>query len=114
MSSPLGQGVDWYNFEHHHGGLAGFTPEQVFTGRYQELAVTRQQALDVRYQVNPERFVRGRPVVDMPPASVAINPISPEEAELGVSSAVNFPTLPRAKHTARETTLILEELSETG
>jgi putative transposase len=24
----------WYNFEHHHSGLAGFTPEQVFTGCY--------------------------------------------------------------------------------
>jgi len=23
----------WYNFSHHHSGLAGFTPEQVFTGR---------------------------------------------------------------------------------
>jgi putative transposase len=22
--------VDWYNFEHHHSGLAGFTPEQVY------------------------------------------------------------------------------------
>ncbi|MCL1484228.1 MAG: IS3 family transposase [Marinobacter sp.] len=100
--------VDWYNFEHHHSGLAGFTPEQVFTGRYQELAVTRQQALDRWYQANPERFVCGRPVAHMPPTSVAINPISSEEAKLGVPSAVNFPTLARAKHTARETTLILE------
>ncbi|MEK6748892.1 MAG: integrase core domain-containing protein [Pseudomonadota bacterium] len=24
---------DWYNFQHAHSGLAGFTPEQVFTGR---------------------------------------------------------------------------------
>ncbi len=23
---------DWYNFAHHHAGLAGYTPEQVFTG----------------------------------------------------------------------------------
>jgi putative transposase len=27
--------LDSYNFKHHHSGLAGFTPEQVFTGRYQ-------------------------------------------------------------------------------
>ena len=26
--------TQWYNAEHHHSGLAGFTPEQVFTGVY--------------------------------------------------------------------------------
>lgn len=25
---------DWYNYEHHHSGLNGYTPEQVFTGRF--------------------------------------------------------------------------------
>jgi putative transposase len=35
----------WYNFEHHYSALAGFTPEQVFTGRYRQVAATGQAAL---------------------------------------------------------------------
>jgi len=54
---------DWYNFKHHHSGLAGFTPEQVFTGRYHEVARQKQQVLDSRFEKNPERFVKGRPHV---------------------------------------------------
>jgi hypothetical protein len=54
--------VNWYNTEHHHSGLAGFTPEQVFTGRYHEIAQAKQLALDSGYQNHPERFVKGRPI----------------------------------------------------
>lgn len=88
---------DWYNFSHHHSGLAGFTPEQVFTGRYKEVALVKQQALDERYKANPERFVQGRPTVAMPPEKVLINPLSPEEIAEGVSDKVNFATLNRVK-----------------
>lgn len=87
---------EWYNFEHHHSGLAGFTPEQVFTGHYHEIAKLKQQALDARYACNPERFVRGRPAVRMPPTSVAINPVLPNEDGIIVEERVNFPTLPAA------------------
>ncbi len=59
--------VDWYNLQHHHIGLAGFTPEQVFTGRYHDIAEFRQQALDDSFEAHPERFTRGRPKVAMPP-----------------------------------------------
>lgn len=86
---------DWYNFEHHHAGLAGYTPEQVFTGRYRRVAQAKQLALDVRYAQHPERFVAGRPSVALPPARVVINPVTPEQIEAGVSDQVNFPTLPR-------------------
>ena len=85
----------WYNFEHHHSGLAGFTPEQVFTGRYREVAEQKQQALDTRYARTPERFVRGRPVVALPPKSVAINPITPGDDQ-PAADCVNFPTLTAA------------------
>lgn len=98
--------VDWYNFEHHHSGLAGFTPEQVYTGRYLEVAKVRQQALDEQYDCYPERFVKGRPIVAMPLKSVSINPIQPEDEDRVDGGAVNFPTLPAAKHTARKSTLI--------
>ncbi|MFT7286806.1 MAG: hypothetical protein ACI87W_000915, partial [Halieaceae bacterium] len=30
-------------------GLNGYTPEQVLTGAYREVAVTKQSALDLRY-----------------------------------------------------------------
>lgn len=91
------QYFDWYNFEHHHSGLGGYTPEQVFTGRYRELAVIRQQALDERYEAHPERFVKGRPVASQPPAKVAINPITEQQAiNDDCSGSVNMPTLPYA------------------
>ncbi|MBV1879590.1 MAG: integrase core domain-containing protein [Pseudomonadales bacterium] len=87
---------DCYNFEHHCSGLAGYTPEQVFTGRYHETAEQKQQALDERYLLNPERFVKDRPIVSMPAKTVAINPLSESAAELADSDRVNFPTLTAA------------------
>ncbi len=87
---------DWYNFNHHHSGLAGFTPAQVFTGCYQEIAKLKQQVIDERYTLNPERFVRGRPTVPMPPKSVAINPVTDIEGVTEDSDCVNFPTLAAA------------------
>ena len=86
---------DWYNFEHHHAGLAGYTPEQVFTGRYREVAADKQRALDKRYSLNPERFVRGNPKAASPPSRVVINPATPEQLAAGASGQVNFPTLPK-------------------
>lgn len=89
-----GDYFDWYDFHHHHSGLCGYTPEQVSTGRYKTVARQKQQALDMRYNENPERFVRGLPLVAMPPAQVVINPVTPEKIVDGVSTKVNFPTLP--------------------
>jgi len=87
---------DWYNFEHHHSGLAGFTPEQVFTGCDHEVAKQKQRALDDRYEHNPERFVRGRPTVSMPPETVAINPVIESGEDSIIDDRVNFPTLTAA------------------
>jgi len=83
----------WANFEHHHSGLNGYTPDQVFTGGYQKIAMIKQAALDKRFELNPERFVRGRPKVKLPPSEVLINPISEVEIADGVVDTVNFPTL---------------------
>jgi putative transposase len=90
-----GEYFDWYNFTHHHSGLAGFTPEQVFTGRYRQVAAEKQRALDERYAQTPERFTAGRPTVPLPPPRVVINPISPADLEAGAIDTVNFPTLSR-------------------
>ena len=84
---------EWANNEHHHSGLNGYTPAQVFTGSYRQVAQAKQAALDERYALNPERFVKGRPQVKIPPIEVAINPISTEDIADGVIDAVNFPTL---------------------
>ncbi len=87
----------WYNVKHHHSGLAGFTPEQVFTGHYQEVAKQKQQVLDARFELTPERFVKGRPCVKLPPTFVAINPITiGEEGNSLIGDHVNFPTLTAA------------------
>lgn len=90
----------WANFHHHHSGLNGYTPVQVFTGTFAEIAKTKQAALDHRYRLNPERFVKGRPLVKMPPTEVAINPISDDQIADGVLDAVNYPTLHAAGYQA--------------
>jgi putative transposase len=88
--------VTWYNTEHHHSGLACFTPEQVCTGQYHKIAQAKQLALDSGYQNPPESFVKGRPIVPMPPRTVAINPITPSYDGEYVGDRVNFPTLTAA------------------
>jgi len=72
----------------------------VFTGSYQQIARVKQVALDKRFMLNPERFVRGRPMVKVPPNEVAINPISAEEIAEGVVDIVNYPTLHSAGYQA--------------
>jgi len=87
--------VQWYNHDHHHSSLAGFTPHQVFSGEYLDVARVRQKALDRMYARYPERFSKGRPVVNYPANEVCINPV-PENADQAViEKGVNFPTLPR-------------------
>lgn len=73
----------WHNDEHHHAGLALFTPADVFYGRVEEVAEVRQRALDAAYAAHPERFPRGAPIVRRPPAKVQINPVSPKPATEG-------------------------------
>jgi transposase InsO family protein len=66
----------WHNEEHHHSGLALFTPADVFTGRVEEVRSKRQDALDRAYRAHPERFPNGPPRVPLPPSEVSINPIT--------------------------------------
>jgi len=47
----------------------------------------------MRFHKNPERFVKGCPVVAMPKEKVLINPLSPEELAEGVCDKVNIPKL---------------------
>ena len=64
------------NHDHHHAGLALFTPADVFFGRVEQVRTVRQAALDVAYAAHPERFPHGAPGVLLPPTVVSINPIT--------------------------------------
>jgi putative transposase len=102
---------DWYNLSHHHSGLAAYTPEQVFTGRYRDIANTRQQALNEQYQRHPERFVKGPPKASLPPTQVVINPVE-ADPDSDLTTLVNFPTLAAAG--ATKNTLSSRPVSKTG
>lgn len=75
----------WHNDDHHHSGLALFTPADVFYGRVEAVRATRQAALDAAYAAHPERFPHGPPRVPMPPAEVHINPL--EAGALSIAGA---------------------------
>ena len=79
----------WHNQQHHHAGLALFTPADVFHGRVAVVAATRQSALDVAYRAHPERFPNGPPRVPMPPAEVHINPIAGDALSVPNDLAIN-------------------------
>jgi hypothetical protein len=84
----LGDFFGWHNDDHHHAGLALFTPADVFHGRVAEVAATRQAALDAAYAAHPERFPNGPPRVRLPPAAVHINPVVTEVVEVGAIAVV--------------------------
>ena len=64
----------WYNYEHHHSGIGLLTPADVHFGRGQAVLEQRQQVLQIAYQKNPERFVKGVSIPTQLPAAVWINP----------------------------------------
>ena len=84
----------WHNDEHHHSGLALFTPAEVFSDRVAAVHAVRQEALDAAYARHPARFPSGPPRAPWPPAEVRINPleartVSADDAE----SLVNAPLI---------------------
>lgn len=91
--------VEWYNNQHHHSGLAGFTPHQVFTGEHHQLVEQRATILNDAKRKYPERFTHGKPVVEVPPLVVTINPVPEVVGASEASTGVNFPTLLRANRT---------------
>lgn len=65
----------WHNDDHHHSGLALFTPSDVFFERVDAVRAVRQAALDAAHAAHPERFPNGPPRAPLPPAEVHINPL---------------------------------------
>lgn len=72
----------WYNTEHRHSGIEMLTPETVHYGREQHVLIERQKVLSEAFERNPERFVRGVPVVKQLPNAVYINPPKPSPSGL--------------------------------
>jgi len=63
----------WYNTEHHHSGIAMLTPENVHYNSHQEVLNARSSTLVKAFQLHPERFVKGVPLVKKVPSMVWIN-----------------------------------------
>jgi len=49
----------WYNYEHHHIGFGLLTPADVHFERPQAVLDQRQQVLQIAFQKNPKRLVKG-------------------------------------------------------
>jgi transposase InsO family protein len=88
----------WHNDDHHHSGLALFTPAEVFFGRVEAVHAVRQEALDAAYALHPERFPNGPPKAALPPAEVHINPLEAltvciDDADTPTSININAPSI---------------------
>jgi putative transposase len=71
----------WYNEEHHHHGIALFTPNQVHTGEWREVHRKRQAVVEQAYRLHPERYSRA-PLSKEPPKEAWICKPLPESNKL--------------------------------
>jgi putative transposase len=83
----------WHNDEHHHSGLALFTPADVFFSRVEQVRIVRQEALDTAYAEHPERFPNGAPRVLLPPTEVSINPLTSSAVGIDTIAGTTEPSL---------------------
>lgn len=65
--------VQWYNYEHHHSGLAFLTPANVHFGRAQEVLARRNALLQDAWKQHPRRFRPSGPAHRALPNAVYIN-----------------------------------------
>jgi putative transposase len=72
---------DWYNQDHHHGGIGLMTPDQVHYGQVDAVHAARQLTLDQAFRQNPERFVKKPPIPPAKPTAAWINPPQPKAPE---------------------------------
>ncbi|MGV9713315.1 hypothetical protein ACWDTI_21920 [Gordonia sp. NPDC003424] len=62
----------WFNTEHHHSGIALFTPQSVHDGTWRHTHTIRTTAIAAYHDDHPERFHRP-PQVKRPATRVGIN-----------------------------------------
>lgn len=91
----------WYNYEHHHTGLALMTPANVHYGQVEAVYEQRQQVLEAAYASHPERFVRGKPTLSKLPEEVWINQPERDHKTLKVSDPAASGTNPSAQARSR-------------
>jgi len=77
---------NWYNFYHHHSGIALLTPYAVHYGLAAEVTEVRQAALDLAYANHPERFVKKAPTAPALPEAVWINPPVNQNQPVGIDN----------------------------
>lgn len=65
--------VHWYNYQHHHSGLAFLTPADVHFGRAQEVLARRNAVLQEVWKQHPRRFRPNGPARRALPSAVYIN-----------------------------------------
>lgn len=87
----------WHNEDHHHSGLALFTPAEVFYNRVEAVRVERQAALDEAYAAHPERFPGGAPQVALPPTEVKINPVTSAAVTVGEAVVARSSDAPQSE-----------------
>ena len=68
--------IEAYNTTHCHGGLNGYTPQDVFHGTWPLAWRKHQAALDAAYQAHPARY-KHPPTATRPPATARINQATP-------------------------------------
>lgn len=78
--------MHWYNCEHYHSGIGMLTPYQLHYGLQDAVLNHRSTVLLQAYERNPERFVRGCPVVRPVPQEVWINKPNGKEPTASESS----------------------------
>ena len=65
---------EWYNHDHYHSGIALLTPASVHSGQADEVVNKRNEALQVAFEHNPQRFNNRQPVAQPVPHAAWINP----------------------------------------
>ena len=63
----------WYNHEHYHSGIGFLTPSILHQGRVAATIRARNRTLELAFQRNPHRFVKGKPQAKGLPTAVWIN-----------------------------------------
>src|SRR4030095_2851845 len=76
----------WYNFEHHHSGIALLAPADVHYGRAERVITARAAVLEGAHAAPPQRFVRKPPQPPRLSEQVWINKPSTHRRRLS-----NFP-----------------------
>ena len=84
--------MQWYNYDHHHSGLALLTPATIHSGKTAQVLAARQRVLLTAFAAHPERFPHGPPSPSQPPSEAWINPpkLSPPNLEVLKTNVLNL------------------------